>query len=615
MLCNAYTCFRFLQRRGVIAACALVLSTITLGFIGFQQEQQDQDVSGALYRAICLLAVNGDSGKKVNSGFLEAARWLGLVVWASTVIAVILRLFREAFLRLLVRLLASRHVIVAGLGRNGDELVIRLRARGLQVVVIEPNPNYPGIVPCAAANAIVLIGDPADAIQLERAKLQSASRLLVLFDDDSKTMDVVTTAFKMLQQPASVFGITDVVRCIAKLTEPSLQEVINRHELNTESNDRFLIETLNPHELTARSMLSEATQTRSGAPPNKLLVLGLGEKHRIAETLILRAANDWFIDHGPNPAERVEVHVYDNEAAQFTRQLCACFPCLEKACLVVGHKCSGEKCGMGIGQADLGIEEKQFDAAFVCLDDEARALVQSARLRRFLADNVPIVVLVEDSRLGFGALLNRPNAGGLGPNIYPVGLQDRLLDVDTVLNPGQELLAQACHEGYLLALKQQLEEMVRHGDRAAAEKLRSKEANVPWSRLTETHRAANRALVGRYRTHLALIHPEKKPTKYKVASRLSSYVLGGPAELFEFSNNEVEFLSEREHEAWMQERIADGWRYGSVRDDARKIHDCLVPYAKLPKTIQQYDKAIIAHSPTILAKGNFVILPDEATRG
>jgi len=37
-----------------------------------------------------------------------------------------------------------------------------------------------------------------------------------------------------------------------------------------------------------------------------------------------------------------------------------------------------------------------------------------------------------------------------------------------------------------------------------------------------------------------------------------------------------------QHEAWMADKLANGWRKGAVRDPARKVHNCLVPYDEMP---------------------------------
>jgi len=52
----------------------------------------------------------------------------------------------------------------------------------------------------------------------------------------------------------------------------------------------------------------------------------------------------------------------------------------------------------------------------------------------------------------------------------------------------------------------------------------------------------------------------------------------------------TEKLAENAHDIWARQRLADGWTYGAVRDDARKEHPCLIPYADLPESEKQYDR-------------------------
>ena len=52
----------------------------------------------------------------------------------------------------------------------------------------------------------------------------------------------------------------------------------------------------------------------------------------------------------------------------------------------------------------------------------------------------------------------------------------------------------------------------------------------------------------------------------------------------------VERLAENVHEEWSLQRIASGWTHGPARDDERKHHPCLVPYAELPEAEKEYDR-------------------------
>ena len=52
----------------------------------------------------------------------------------------------------------------------------------------------------------------------------------------------------------------------------------------------------------------------------------------------------------------------------------------------------------------------------------------------------------------------------------------------------------------------------------------------------------------------------------------------------------VETLARNVHDVWAAGRIAEGWTWGPVRDDALKQHPCLVPYEELPDSEREYDR-------------------------
>ena len=51
-----------------------------------------------------------------------------------------------------------------------------------------------------------------------------------------------------------------------------------------------------------------------------------------------------------------------------------------------------------------------------------------------------------------------------------------------------------------------------------------------------------------------------------------------------------EMMARNTPEVWAAGRIADGWRWGPVRDDVKKEHPCLVPYDDLPEEERDYDR-------------------------
>jgi ryanodine receptor 2 len=52
----------------------------------------------------------------------------------------------------------------------------------------------------------------------------------------------------------------------------------------------------------------------------------------------------------------------------------------------------------------------------------------------------------------------------------------------------------------------------------------------------------------------------------------------------------TERLAENTHDHWAVQRIAEGWTYGPQRDDKKKKHPDLLPYADLPESEKEYDR-------------------------
>ncbi len=79
----------------------------------------------------------------------------------------------------------------------------------------------------------------------------------------------------------------------------------------------------------------------------------------------------------------------------------------------------------------------------------------------------------------------------------------------------------------------------------------------------------------------------------------SDYRLGCPAYIFFYQRRDRVYLARLEHERWMNEKIEQGWRYGSVRDDIQKIHPSLVTYDKLSEKEKDKDRNTIHQIPQV----------------
>ena len=49
-----------------------------------------------------------------------------------------------------------------------------------------------------------------------------------------------------------------------------------------------------------------------------------------------------------------------------------------------------------------------------------------------------------------------------------------------------------------------------------------------------------------------------------------------------------------QHDAWIADKTADGWKYGTVKDADKKEHPCLVPFGELPEFQRKKDALFVA---------------------
>ena len=78
-----------------------------------------------------------------------------------------------------------------------------------------------------------------------------------------------------------------------------------------------------------------------------------------------------------------------------------------------------------------------------------------------------------------------------------------------------------------------------------------------------------------------------------------------PDELLELT----ERIAENTHDVWAASRIAEGWKYGPVRDDKLKATPCLVPYDQLPEIEKDYDRRTSMETIKLILKLGYQIIP------
>ena len=63
-----------------------------------------------------------------------------------------------------------------------------------------------------------------------------------------------------------------------------------------------------------------------------------------------------------------------------------------------------------------------------------------------------------------------------------------------------------------------------------------------------------------------------------------------------------EAIAENAHEVWAKARKDEGWTYGPIRDDERKLHPDMLPYNLLPEGEKEYDRLMAINTIKLVKK-------------
>jgi RyR domain. len=125
----------------------------------------------------------------------------------------------------------------------------------------------------------------------------------------------------------------------------------------------------------------------------------------------------------------------------------------------------------------------------------------------------------------------------------------------------------------------------------------------------------------RQKTHSSLIPYAELPDDEKEQNRLNvrdianklshTRYLMRPARSHErpikFPEDDLDTLSRMEHERWMNAKFSAGWQFAAKTDKAKKLHQALVPWEKLPKKEKDKDREMVRGIPRILAKAGYAV--------
>ncbi len=360
------------------------------------------------------------------------------------------------------------------------------------------------------------------------------------------------------------------LRVYAQVTDPMLALSLRARWLGQEGMDRPDVDYFTVDVLAARACLraTDFPTAVQGSPT--LTIAGWGT---FAQALLVEYAQRWQVqfDAGDHP-ERIRVTVVGATQAEVA-DVSSRWDVIDEICDVTAVP---EHEAPWLSHSELPFR------TFICYEDETAALTTALTASRLWAGG-PGSVVVRLSRLALPA--DPKDVSGrralalvdtIGGCLRVVSVTEYACQPEVIGEDIVERLAQSIHRRYLVA---------RRLDRAP---MHSSPAMVWWSDASEDIRRANRHPARHIGTKLAMVDATVAPRT------------GAPVP-FAFTPAEMDRLAEAEHARWCEERRANGWTYGTPRDDAARKHPSLVAWADLDEAERAKDHDAVRDLECVLA--------------
>jgi hypothetical protein len=550
-----------------------------LGVIGFEKHftafGEQRSILDNLYLSLQLFLLESGAVSGPIAWELEVARLLAPLVAAYTATQALAVLFKNQLRQFRVRFI-SDHVVICGLGKMGAYLTKTFHERGFKVIVIEKDAGNDNFEYSREHGALAFVGDATNLAVLQDARVHKARYLIAVCGNDGINAEVSVLARQLAKDRKRAPLI-----CLVHIVDLNLCQLLQEREIVLRAESSFRLEFFNILESGVRAMLSEYPPFGKTSYSASLMVVGLG---RMGEGLVLRVAREWREDKRP-PTGRLRITIVDRDAERKVQNLYLQYPQLSKVCELHAAQIEIRSLDFQKGEFLFSSNGKcELSCIYVCVDDDSTGLSAALFLLHGLRGRrIPVVVRMRHES-GLSALLRGEGDYDSFDNLHAFGLLTRTCNPDLLLGGTNEILARALHADYV------------HHHQELGETPETNPSMVPWETLPENLKESNRQLAG----HIG--------TKLNAAGYSIAPLTDWDAELFKFSEQEVELMAALEYARWHAERKEKGWTYApGPKNTTRKTTPHMIPWPQLSDEVKELDRITVRGLPKFLASAGFQI--------
>jgi RyR domain/TrkA-N domain len=554
----------------ILSALAIVLVPLVLGYFGLRQYLAEPAVAkiwgqgwkNTLFYDLQLPILG--SGPVEGAGPFPAAlgiaRFLAPAAGAAATLGALFLLLTEQRRRLRAAT-AARHAVVAGDGPVAVTVARYLRAERRTVVLVSTSDDT--LTEARRHKVLGVRGDLADSGTLRAASVARASELFACTDAGTLNAAIVLRARDEIparmerRQPLAAY---------AMVRDAELGVALRARRIGVSGDPRLRLDFFSVEDIAARGLFDKYPLVQQEPHQTQVVISGFGQ---LGQAVLREAARRRQALPGTLPVAVFVRHASKTDV----ENVADAFPAIKASCQLT------------YGETPPLPAAGEY-TAYVCLDDDDGALSEGLAMAHALASAQGHVVVCMREEDPFAEVLAARS-----------GLIDDVmgrLSVFGVIQEGcvpaniradfTDQIARSIHAAYVS--EQQ--------DTGATEA--TNPSMAPWERLSLDLRRANidQAVdIGAKMTAIgAIVIPES-----------------AAAPEFHFADDqEVERLAIMEHDRWMRERTAAGWKYGAERDNDKKLHPDLKPWADLNEADRDKDRNAIRTLPETLHKAGFQIL-------
>jgi voltage-gated potassium channel Kch len=521
-----------------------------------------------------------------NSEFIRAAA--GAFTGSSSAWIIFLY-FREKFYLLSLRFRRD-HTIVCGLNYRSLLIVRDLARRKQKPVVIEKDVHNTYIESCKLMGVIVIVGEPADSHLLMSAGATRARYILSFTDSDETNAEVALQTMQLLP-----LNTTRKETAIIQILNPKLYLMIRKQAFTTAGRSGFRIEFFNQYAIGSKILMDRhppLCRVDKGTIPFPVIIIGAG---KLGENIITRIARMWFEKKLP-PDDRPLIYLVDVQSEKILENLNRRFGRMQEACNLIPVSLDVQSAAFQNGILLEKSPLKEGFTAYICFHDDTLGLYTALTLNQYAEERMIKIIVRIEHKPHVARLISDEQKTLEGiKEILPVDMNSLTADSTMILAGEPEYIARAVHENYC---KNEWEKGQSH---------KTNRLLVSWDDLG-TLTLKKDGIDGKY------YQESNRNQAYLIRKKLN--MIGcdiGPLtdwdapDTFKFTSEEVETLAAVEHERWIQEKLAQGWRYGHVRDDGKKIHPSIIPYLQLSESEKEKDRDTVRIIPRILSLIDFQV--------